>query len=151
MVLCQEVGCSDDRVEGSTQLVAHIAHESGFGGGGDLGLLFLGVEEAEDEIKKYDDEEKVQNDIDREMMVINEIGEPVDLGSVGQDKHGHREHQHGRAKGRDDDNVVLSHAEEEDHRHGEWEEIQIGGLAGSLDIAKKERLEVGADDTEYFG
>ena len=85
------------------------------------------------------------------MMVIDEIGEPVDLRPVGQSKHGHREHQHGRAKGRDDDDIVLSHAEEEDHRHGEWEYIKIGGLAGSLDIAKEEGLEVGADDAEYFG
>jgi len=37
-----------------------------------------------------------------------------------------------------------------DHCHGKGEQVEIGGLAGSLDITKKEGLQVSADDTKRF-
>jgi len=84
MFLYQEVGGADDGVEGRTELVAHVAHETRLGGGRlfrpilglcnfkfrlDEGcdvvfvLLFFGVEELEHDIEEYNDQEEVDDDI----------------------------------------------------------------------------------------
>src|ERR1700722_2919600 len=119
------MGGADNGVERRAQLMAHIAHKPGFGGGGDLCLLFLCVEKAKDKIKKYDDEQEVQDNVHGEVVVIDEIGELIDMGAVGQKQDGCGQHKQGGAEGKDHFKVVLAHPEEKDHRHGEWEEIEI--------------------------
>jgi hypothetical protein len=131
--------------------VAHIAHETGLGGCRNLCLLLLCVQEAQDKVKEYDHEQEIQDDVYGEVVVIDEIGEYIDMGAVGQEEDNYGQHQQGGAEGKDYGNVVLTHAEEKDHGHSKGEEVEIRGLSGPLHIAKEEHLEVGADDAEYFG
>src|SRR5579863_4967540 len=115
MVLGQEVGGTDDGVEGRAQLVAHVAHEAGFGGCCNFCLLLLCVQEAQDEVKEYDHQQEIQNNVYGEVAVIDEVREVIDMGAVGQEEDNAGQHQQGDAEGKDYGNVVLTHTEEEDH------------------------------------
>jgi hypothetical protein len=52
VVLGQQVGGADDGVQRGPELVAHIAHEPGLGRRGDLGFLFFGIQQAQDEVER---------------------------------------------------------------------------------------------------
>lgn len=164
---------ADDGVEGRAELVTHVAHKSGLGSsrlfgaifclrdlyfrlyqGGDLLFvpLFLGVQQPQNDIEEYDDQQEIDDNIELAVVVDDGVRYTFIPGIMGWEQEDDDQQVQRRKddKARDD-KIILPHTEEEDHGHDEGEQVEKSGLVRALYIAEREGVQVDKEDAEQGG